>query len=286
VLWRNQTLIIDHGEGPGSSPILFQDLLIVNCDGTDRQFVVALSKQTGQIVWKAKRSVSVDQKRSDMRKAFATPALIQVAGQTQLVSPAADQVNAFDPRTGAEQWHVRYSGWSEIPVPVVDRDRVYVVTDFIQPQLWAVRADGHGDVTSSRVIWKMMRQVGASASPVLAHGKLYVLTDQGVVSCVSTDTGRSVWQHRIGGTFSASPLDLGRYVYFFSEQGKATVIRPGGRYDEVAANVLDGRIMATPAVCGRALLIRTDTHLYRIEAKPATTTTSRTSGPARGLRTN
>jgi outer membrane protein assembly factor BamB len=286
VLWRNQSLIIDHGEGPGSSPILFNDLLIVNCDGTDRQFVVALSKQTGQIVWKAQRSVSVEQKRPDSRKAFATPALIEVAGQTQLVSPAADQVNAFDPLTGAELWHVRYSGWSEVPVPVVDRDRLYAVTDFSRPQLWAVRADGHGDVTNSHVQWKMMRQIGASASPVLADGKLYVVTDQGVVSCVTTDTGRPVWQHRVGGTFSASALDLGRFVYLFNEQGKATVIRPGDRYEEVASNVLDGRIMATPAVCGRALLIRTDTHLYRIEARPENTTTSRTSGPRTGLRTN
>jgi outer membrane protein assembly factor BamB len=286
VLWRNQDLVIDHGEGPGSSPILFEDLLIVNCDGTDRQFVVALSKETGRIVWKKKRSISVDQKRPDSRKAFSTPALVEVAGKPQLISPAADEVNAFDPRTGAELWCVKYSGWSEVPVPVFDRDRVYVVTDFVRPQIWAIRLGGRGDVTSSHVIWKLTRQVGASSSPVLAENRLYDMTDQGVLSCISTQTGRPVWQHRVGGTFSASLLYLGHYVYLVSEQGKTTVIRPGDKYQEVAANILDGRILATPVVCGRALLLRTDTHLYRIEATPATATTSRAAAGKGTLRTN
>jgi outer membrane protein assembly factor BamB len=275
VLWRNQDLVIDHGEGAGSSPILFENLLIVNCDGTDRQFVAALSKQTGQIAWKSKRSVSVAHRRADMQKAFSTPALVEVAGQPQLVSPAADEVNAFDPRTGTELWCVQYSGWSEVPVPILDRDRIYVVTDFSRPQLWAIRLGGHGDVTKSHVIWRLTRQVGASASPVLAEGRLYDVTDQGVLCCISPETGRPVWQRRVGGTFSASILYLGRYVYCSSEQGKTTVIRPGDKYQEVAANVLDGRIMATPAVCGHALVMRTDTHLYRIQASPASATTSR-----------
>jgi len=275
ILWRNEDLVIDHGEGPGSSPIVFEDLLIVNCDGTDRQFVVALSKQTGQIEWKSKRSVSVDQKRPDMRKAFSTPALVEVAGKPQLISPAADEVNAFDPRTGTELWCVQYSGWSEVPVPLLDRDRVYVVTDFSRPQLWASRLGGRGDVTDSNVLWKLARQVGASASPVLAEGRIYDVTDQGVLSCISPETGRPLWQHRVGGTFSASVLSLGRLVYLFSEQGKTTVIRPGGKYEQVADNVLDGRILATPAVCGRALLLRTDSHLYRIQSTPPNATTSR-----------
>ncbi len=286
VLWRNQDLIINHGEGPGSSPVLFGNLLIVNCDGTDRQFVVALSKQTGRVVWQSKRSISVDQRRPDARKAFSTPALVEVAGGPQLISPAADEVNAFDPRTGAELWCVRYSGWSEVPVPLLDRDRVYVVTDFSRPQLWAIRLGGHGNVTNSNVLWKLPRQVGASASPVLAQGRLYDVTDQGVLSCISTETGKPVWQHRIGGTFSASLLQLGQFVYCISEQGKTTVIRPGDKYQEVATNVLDGRILATPAVCGRALLLRTDSHLYRIEATPTTATTSRAAEPKAGLGTN
>jgi outer membrane protein assembly factor BamB len=287
VLWRNEDLIIDHGEGPGSSPLLFGNLLIVNCDGTDRQFVAGLAKETGRIVWQTKRSVSVEQKREDMRKAFSTPALIDVAGRPQLVSTGADQAQAYDPLTGKELWRVHFTGFSDIPIPIVDRDRVYLMIDFLRPSLWAVRADGTGDVTDSHVLWKVTRQIGASATPVLADGRIYEVTDQGVVSCLATETGRSLWQHRIGGTFSASVVFLGRYVYFMSEQGKTTVIRPGDKYQEVASNVLDGRILATPAVCGRALLLRTDSHLYRIEATPATaTTTSRGPEAKASLGTN
>jgi outer membrane protein assembly factor BamB len=286
ILWRNQDLIIDHGEGPGSSPILFQELLIVNCDGTDQQFVVALSKESGRIVWKKQRSVSVDQKRADMRKAFSTPVLADVAGRPLLISTGADQLNAFDPQSGVEQWHVRFSGFSDVPIPVIDRDRVYIVTDFSRPALWAVRAGGRGDVTDSNVLWKLTRQVGASSSPVLAEGRLYDVTDQGVVSCISPETGRPVWQHRVGGTFSASVLYLGRNLYLVSEQGKTTVIRPADKYQEVAANILDGRVLATPAVCGRSLLVRTDTHLYGIEATAGNATTSRAPEIKGSLRTN
>ncbi|HET6327241.1 MAG TPA: PQQ-binding-like beta-propeller repeat protein [Planctomycetaceae bacterium] len=278
VLWKNQDLIIDHGEGPGSSPILFEDLLIVNCDGTDRQFVVALAKQTGEAVWKTKRSISVDEKRFDMRKAFSTPAIIEVAGRPQVVSTGADQVEAYDPKTGKELWRVRYSGFSNVPIPIVDRDRVYVVTDFSRPALWAVRTDGQGDVTDSNVLWKMTRQIGASSSPVLAEERLYDVTDQGVLSCISPETGKPAWQHRVGGTFSASVLYLGQYVYLISEQGKTTVIRPGAKYEEVATNVLDGRTLATPAVCRRALLMRTDGYLYRIEATAGKTPTTASRG--------
>lgn len=274
VLWRNEDLVIDHKEGPGSSPILFEKFLIVSCDGQDRQFVAALDKMTGRTAWQTKRSIPV-LKRIDFRKAFSTPAVIQVAGQPQVLSTGADQVEAYDPRTGQEIWRVRYAGFSNVPVPIVDRDRVYVVTDFTQPQLWAIRADGHGDVTETNVLWKLTRQVGASPSPVLHDGRLYLVTDQGVATCVAVETGKPVWQHRIGGTFSSSAVALGGYIYFSSEQGKTTVIRPGKEYQVVATNVLDGRLFATPAVTGRGLILRTDSHLYRIEKRPAASATGR-----------
>ena len=170
------------------------------------------------------------------------------------------------------------------PSRVIDRDRVYVVTDFSRPQLWAIRTDGRGDVTDTHVVWKLTRQVGSSPSPVLFQGRLYLVTDQGVATCVAADSGKVIWQHRIGGTFSASLVALGEHIYFASEQGKVTVIRPGDAFHVVATNELDGRIFATPAVADRALILRTDTHLYRIEASSATAsnrgvTTSRDGNP-------
>jgi outer membrane protein assembly factor BamB len=269
VLWRNEDLVIDHKEGPGSSPILFEHLLIVNCDGQDRQFIAALDKERGKAVWKTTRSVPY-QVQADFRKAFSTPALIDVGGKPELVSTGANQCNVLDPRTGREIWRVQYTGFSNIPVPLIDNGRVFIVTDFIRPQLWAIRADGQGDITDTRVDWKLTRQVGSSPSPVLFRGRIYLVSDQGVATCVAVDSGRVIWQHRIGGTFSSSVVALGEHIYFSSEQGKTTVVRPGDEYRAVATNELNGRIFATPVVAGQALILRTDTHLYRVEASSAT----------------
>ena len=135
----------------------------MNCDGQDRQFVAALDKRTGKPVWETKRSVPF-QVRPDFRKAFSTPALIDVAGKTMLVSTGANQVNAFDPRTGREL--------------------------VVCAQLWAIRTDGQGDVTGTHVVWKLTRQVGSTPSPVLVKGRLYLITDQGVATCVAAESAR------------------------------------------------------------------------------------------------
>jgi outer membrane protein assembly factor BamB len=270
VLWRNVDLVIDHKEGPGSSPILYGNTLIVNCDGQDRQFVAALDKMTGKPVWKSTRSIPYTCD-PDVRKAYSTPVLIDVAGQPELVSVGANQCNVLDPRTGREIWRVQYNGFSNIPVPLVDKNRVLIVTDFIQPQLWSIRTDGHGDVTNSHVAWKVMRQVGSSPSPVLYQGRIYLVNDQGVAMCVAADRGKVLWQHRVGGTFSSSVVALAGHIYYSSEQGKTTVLQPGDEYQPIATNELNGRIFATPVVAGRALILRTDTHVYRVESSRATT---------------
>jgi outer membrane protein assembly factor BamB len=270
ILWRNENLVVDHKEGPGSSPILFENLLIVNCDGQDLQFVVALDKMTGKSVWKTTRSVPYICD-PDLRKAYSTPALIEVGGKPELVSVGANQCNVLDPRTGREIWRVQYTGFSNIPVPMVDGNRVLIVTDFIRPQLWSIRADGRGDVTNSNVVWKLTRQVGSSPSPVLFQGRVYLVSDQGVATCVAANSGKVVWQHRIGGTYSCSNVALNEHIYLSSEQGKTTVLRPGDEYQPVATNELNGRIFATPIVAGRSLILRTDTHVYRVESSPATT---------------
>jgi hypothetical protein len=158
---------------------------------------------------------------------------------------------------------------------MVDRNRVYIVTDFIRPQLWALRTDGHGDVTDTHILWKVNRQIGSSPTPVLFQGRIYTVSDQGVAMCVEADSGKVKWQHRLGGTFSASVVALGGHIYFSSEQGKVTVLRPGDEFHVVSTNELDGRIFATPVVTGRDLILRTDTHLYRVGASAATASTPR-----------
>lgn len=269
VIWTNQTLRLDHKEGPGSSPIIWNDLLIVNCDGIDVQYVAALDKATGQLAWKSDRPGPLHA-NPDFRKAYCTPLVIKRNGQEQLISPGTDQVIAYDPATGRQLWKVPYQGFSNVPRPVAGDDLIYICTGYNKPQLWAIRAPSP-EQSEPEVIWRCTKQVPANPSPVLVDDRLYMVSDQGVMTCLDANTGDPVWTKRIGGGYSASLLYAAGRIYLFSEEGQTTVIRPGDKFDQLAANALDGGIMASPAVVDRAILLRTDTHLYRLE-EPASRT--------------
>jgi outer membrane protein assembly factor BamB len=154
ILWTNNELKLDHKEGPGSSPILVGNLLVVNCDGMDVQYVVALDKRTGSIVWKAERSGRKNAD-PDLRKAYSTPLAIDVAGRKQIVSVGADRASAYDAATGAELWYVDFEGFSNVPRPLFAGGLVILDTGYMKPQLWAIRPDGAGDVTESHIVWRV-----------------------------------------------------------------------------------------------------------------------------------
>lgn len=269
ILWRNNEHAIDHKEGPGSSPILFENFLIFNCDGQDKQYVVALHKQDGSTAWRTDRSAPFREK-IDFRKAYATPILIAVNGQEQLLSPGADQVQSYDPRTGRELWQVRYKGFSNVPLPLFVDGMIYLCTGYTVPELWAIRPDGSGNVTDTHIVWKFKRQVSSNPSPVFVDGRIYMAGDRGVATCVDAKDGALVWQERLGDNYTASPLYADGRIYFASEGGKVTVVEPGAKYKVLATNQLDGRFMASPAISGDSLILRTDTHLYRIRGSAAT----------------
>jgi outer membrane protein assembly factor BamB len=264
IVWTNRELQLDHKEGPGSSPILYGDRLILTCDGMDVQLLAALDKATGRVLWKAPRS-GIRHDDPDRRKAYTTPLVIEVAGRPQLVSVGADRASAYDPETGKEIWWVDYDGYSNVPRPVFGRGLVFLCTGFPRPEVWAVRPDGRGEVTQSHVVWRQARQAPAIPSPLLVEDTLYVVSDQGVMTARSAETGRELWSGRLGGAVSASPVYADGRIYVCEEGGRTSVLRPGLRFELLARNSLDGRMQASPAVAGRALFLRTDRHLYRIE---------------------
>jgi outer membrane protein assembly factor BamB len=264
VLWKETELHCDHEVGPGSSPVLWKDLLFLNYDGIDQRFVVALNKSTGAIVWKTDRS-SVPNPSNSMRKSFATPLVIDVGGRELLINPGADRVIAYEPATGKEVWFVEYSGFSNVPRPVYGKGLAFICTGYMKPQLWAVRPDGTGNITESHVAWKNTKQIPAKPSPLLIGDELYFVSDQGIVTCLAAETGKQIWQERVGGNFSASPILAGGLIYLFDEDGTATVLKPGKSKEMVATNKLDEGCQASPAVSGQALFLRTRTKLYRIE---------------------
>ena len=264
ILWRSTELQCDHMVGPGSSPVLYQNLLVEAYDGTNLQFVAALDKETGKLAWKTPRS-GVLRPKVDLKKAFCTPLAVAVEGRDQLIIPGADWVYGYEPLTGKEIWRVNYKGFSNTPRPVVGHGLVFICTGFMQPELWAIRLGAHGDATATHVAWKCTKKMPLKPSPLLVGDELYVVSDTSTASCLDAKTGAQVWEQRLGGNFSASPIIADGKIYFFSEEGKASVITPGRTFNLIATNELGERIMASPAVSGNALFLRTDKALYRIE---------------------
>jgi outer membrane protein assembly factor BamB len=143
----------------------------------------------------------------------------------------------------------------------------FFATGWGKSELWAVRTGGQGDVSGSHLAWKILQGAPRTASPVLVDGLLYMLSDDGMATCLEAATGTVVWRERIGGSYSASPLAADGRLYCLSTQGKTTVLKLGRTREVLATNVLDDGFMASPAICGQALILRTRTHLYRIESK-------------------
>ncbi len=256
IVWKTR-LEYDNGQhGPGGSPVLYENLLIVSCDGLDIQYVVALDKLTGKTKWKKMRQGY---------QAYTTPLVVRTPAGDQVISPGALRAIAYEPRTGNEIWNVRYGdGFSNVPRPVYGNGLVYICTGFQEPSMLAVRIDGRGDVTKSHVAWTLKRGVPLTPSPLLLGDELYMMNDGGIASCVDAKTGTELWRARINGNFSASPIYADGRIYFLSEEGLTVVIAPGRKFQALATNQLDGETLASMAVSGGSIFIRSRTHLYRL----------------------
>jgi outer membrane protein assembly factor BamB len=260
IVWKVM-LPYESQHGNGGSPILYRDTLIVSCDGADRAFVIALDTKTGKTRWKTSR-------RSPWDQAYSTPLVIRVGDRDQVVSAGAYRAAAYDPLNGQELWRVSYpDGFSNVPRPVYGEGLVYIATGFNEPFVLAVRVDGSGDVTKTHVAWALRRGAPLTPSPLLVGAELYIVSDNGIASCLNAKTGQVHWQQRLEGDYSASPVFADGRIYFWSEDGVATVIAPGTVFLRLATNRLDGATLASMAVSGGSLFVRSDTHLYRIGSK-------------------
>ncbi len=267
LVWQRR-LPLQHSVGPGSSPFIYKDKLVLIQDGLERQYVTALNKATGDTIWEVDRP-EMEAPSGDQKKAYCTPvAVTDASGREQLICMASQWMVSYAPETGDELWRCYHGkGFSVVPHPVVDDEVVYFSTGFGKPQLWAVDYNGSGDVTDTHVQWTVTKSIPAKPSPLLDKGLIYVMADNGVASCLTATDGEEIWKKRIGGDYSASPLLAGDHIYFASQDGKVTVIEPGRTGNVVAENQLDGQIMASPAVIDDALVIRTNKAMYRIEGK-------------------
>lgn len=265
ITWQRR-LPLDHSVGPGSSPFIDGNRLILIQDGMERQYVAALDKTSGETLWETDRP-EMDAPTGDQKKSYCTPIKITDSlGREQLICMGSQWMVAYDPETGHEIWKVRHgTGFSVVPRPVYADGVVYFSTGFGKPQLWAVRVDGSGDVTDTHVVWTVAQGIPAKPSPILYEGLIYVVEDNGIASCLEAATGDLVWKKRIGGKFSASPLLVGDRIYLGSHEGTVTVLSVGRDSEVIAENQLDGQIMASPAVVDNSLIMRTAEAIYRFQ---------------------
>lgn len=285
MIWERRDLPCNHFRGPGSSPILYGDLLIVHYDGFDYQYIIALNKETGETVWKQDRTNDYRTENGDFKKAYSTPTVIDAAGRTQLISNGSKATFSYDPLTGKEYWQVEYEQFSGTARPLFAQGLVIVSTGFSKAQLLALRPDGQGDVTNSHIAWTAKRGVPSKPSPLIADDLIYMVDDSGILSCLEVESGVYLWTERIGGQFSASPVYSAGHIFLFDHEGTTTVIKPGRAANIVARNELDDGCMASPAVVDNALILRTRSHLYRIEqpASAGTVGAARQGHPKKNL---
>jgi len=272
-VWKTRELKYDSMMGGAGSCALVDGILVINCDGVDKQVVLGLNADTGKVRWTAKRALS----KEEQHYAFATPLVIDVNGKKQVVSPGAAEAHSLDPHTGAELWRVSYGGYSTVSRPVFGNGLVYLANG--SPRLMAVRPDGHGDVTNSHVVWKQAKSIPHCPSPLLVGDSLFLIQDAGVATCLDALTGKPRWTHRVGGEFVASPIIGDGHIFAIDEQGTTTIFSADPKqYTEIAKNKLNEQCQASPAVIDNALLIRTVSALYRIE-NPTTSPRLTANGP-------
>tara|TARA_B100000927_G_scaffold81577_1_gene65370 strand:- start:4072 stop:5322 length:1251 start_codon:yes stop_codon:yes gene_type:complete len=270
ILWKRRDLNCDHeiGAGPASSPFIYNDFLIFNVDGRDVQYVIALNKETGKTAWKTNRSVDFSDVQVNQRKAYGTPFIIPRGNSNQMVSIGAKGVYSYDPENGKELWKAEHRGWSIAPRPVYGEGLVFTMIDRDRPEMWAINPNGSGDITETHIEWKETKRMPPRASPIIIKGLLFVVDRNGYISCIEAKTGKSIWQKRVKGRFSASPILANNLIYFFNEDTVCTIIKPTRELEIVAENKLsDDKLMATPAFDENSIYIRTEKNLTRIVKK-------------------
>jgi outer membrane protein assembly factor BamB len=266
VVWTNREHRHYSQHGLGASPVLWRDLLIMPYDGSaeegdlkvgwqkpwDRSFIVALDKSTGKVRWKGRRGLS--------RIAHVTPNIVEHAGKPQLVSAAGDVVQGFDLADGELLWSARSQGEGVVPSVVVGDSMVFTSSGFEKPAVRGIRIGGE-------IAWEQTRGVPKIPSFVYSKGLLFTIAENGIAMCMKADSGEIVWQERVGGEYSASPVLVGERIYLLSEAGETTVLRAGPSFEVIAKSVLEGRFQASPAVADKAIYLRSDTRLYAIGRK-------------------
>lgn len=245
--------------GHSSSPVLYQDKLLLLSYQSSSAYLLALDKRTGKEIWKTEGE--------KVAKSYSTPLVIETAQGPEVIVNSSERIEAFDPQSGKPLWQYILPHRFAVPMPVFHDGMIYLNRGYRSSPTLAIRPGGRGDITNSHVAWNVGAGAPYTSSLIYYDGLLFYVTEQGIATCLDAKTGERVWQERVGGIYSASPVAADGKVYLFSETGEAVVLKPGRTPQVLARNKLDGRIIASPAVSGGRIFVRTDRDLIAIQSK-------------------
>lgn len=274
VVWKRTDLNCKHAQGPGSSPILYKDLLILHYDGTDVHYVVALDKKTGKTIWKVDRPEDLYKGMAPIsKKDYITPIIINVNGEDLLISSAACALFAYKPESGKEVWRIVKGRESTVSSPIIENGVLYYYSSWVTPaevvepliELVAVNPVGKGDITKTNILWKLEAPRDQLSTPLIKDGRIYTVDNRGLLMCIDAKTGKVIYSLQQKQKYNSSPVFAGGNIYFNSLKGETMVIKPGDKLEVVAVNKLSGgEVYATPAFVRNSILFRSEKYLYRI----------------------
>ena len=256
-LWEVRPGVFSSIHGYCSSPVLWKDKVIVNGDHDGPGYLVALDKKTGKTIWKTDRPNNT--------RSYCTPLLRTIKGRNQLILSGSLCVASYDPDTGKQHWISDGPTQQYVASLVYNGDLLFMTCGFPKRFMQAIRPDGSGNVTKTHVVWQTTKGCSYVPSPVAIGPYFIVVADNGVTSCLVAKTGERLWMERLKGGHSASLLKANGLVYFLSDQGIMTVVKPGPTFEIVAENVVGEKTFATPAFSNGRLYVRGVNHLFCIK---------------------
>jgi outer membrane protein assembly factor BamB len=236
--------------GPASSPTLYRGALIVVCYHETASYLLALDARTGRQRWKTDRPKGV--------LSYSTPIVVPGPNGGELIVNSTAGIEAYDPATGAALWQFDEPIRMAIPVAMYDNGVIYLSRGYRSGPYMAIRPGGRGEISKTHVVWRVPTGAPYVSSLLYYDGLLYMAGDTGIITCVDAKTGEPVWRQRLGGIYTASPVAGDGKIYLFAESGETVVLRAGRTPDVLVRNTINGRILASPAISGGRIFIRTD----------------------------
>lgn len=257
--WKTNVGDFLSAHGFNTCPVLFEDLVILNGDHDGDAYLVALDRQSGRQRWRTRRE--------NKTRSYVTPIIREIDGITQMILSGSLCIASYDPRNGKRHWIVDGPTEQFVASMVYDGKYVFATGGYPERHILAIRPGGKGNVTETHIAWRTTRGAAYVPSPIISGRYLLMVADSGIASCFEARTGKRHWMERLPGGHSPSPVSADGLVYFVSDRGVTTIVRPSETFAVIAKNELGEPVSASPAISQGQIFLRTHQHLYCIGSK-------------------